>query len=47
MFTAMANGEFADIHRPENGGKGLEGVFQRDENYYNPFMDKMKEELGI
>ncbi len=47
MFTAMANGEFADIHRPENGGKGLDGVFQRDENYYNPFMDKMKEELGI
>jgi beta-lysine 5,6-aminomutase alpha subunit len=47
MFSAMANGEFADIRRPENGGKGLGGVFQRDENYYNPFMEKMKEELGI
>lgn len=47
LFTAMKNGEFADIKRPEERGKGLEGVFQRDENYLNPFMEKMKEELGL
>ncbi|HNQ43470.1 MAG TPA: lysine 5,6-aminomutase subunit alpha, partial [Candidatus Cloacimonadota bacterium] len=47
LFQAMALGEFAEIRRPENGGKGLDGVFQRDDDYYNPFMDKIKEELGL
>lgn len=47
LFKAMENGEFADIKRPENGGKGLDGVFRKDENYFNPFLDKMKEELGL
>lgn len=47
LFNAMAGGEFADIKRPENGGKGLGGVFERDENYYNPIMEKMKKELGL
>jgi beta-lysine 5,6-aminomutase alpha subunit len=47
LFNAMRDGEFADIKRPEERGKGLEGVFQRDDNYLNPFMEKMKEELGL
>lgn len=47
LFTAMAKGEFAEIKRPENGGKGLDGVFRRDENYYNPFMESLKQELGL
>lgn len=47
LFKAMENGEFADIKRPETRGKGLDGVFQRDENYLNPFMEKMKQELGL
>lgn len=47
LFKAMNDGEFADIKRPEDGGKGADGVFQRDENYINPFMDRMKEELGL
>ena len=47
MFEAMAKGEFAEIKRPENGGKGLDGVFIRHENYYNPFMAEMKKELEI
>ncbi len=47
LFAAMARGEFADIKRPENGGKGLDGVFRKDEHYYNPFLDKMKEELSL
>jgi beta-lysine 5,6-aminomutase alpha subunit len=47
LFSAMAAGEFAEIKRPENGGKGLDGVFERDIDYYNPFMDKMKKELGL
>jgi beta-lysine 5,6-aminomutase alpha subunit len=47
LFNAMAKGEFADIRRPENGGKGLDGVFPKDGQYYNPFLDRMKEELGL
>ena len=47
LFQAMALGEFAEIRRPENGGKGLDGVFERDQDYYNPFMDRIKEELGL
>lgn len=47
LFPAMERGDFADIKRPENGGKGLDGVFRRDEGYFNPFLDKMKKELGL
>ncbi len=47
LFPAMARGDFADIKRPENGGKGLDGVFRREEGYFNPFLDKMKKELGL
>jgi len=47
LFEAMAQGEFADIKRTEDGGKGLDGVFKKDDNYLNPFMDKMKIELGL
>ena len=47
MFSAMAAGDFAEIKRPENGGKGLDGVFERDPDYFNPFMEQMKKELGI
>ena len=47
LFNAMATGEFAEIKRPENGGKGLAGVFECSEDYYNPFMEKMKKELGL
>lgn len=47
LFSAMAKGEFAEIKRPENGGKGLDGVFAHGANYYNPFMQQMKKELGL
>jgi beta-lysine 5,6-aminomutase alpha subunit len=47
MFESMARGDFADIKRPDSGGKGLNGVFARHEDYYNPFRNKMKKELGI
>ncbi|MEA1973597.1 MAG: lysine 5,6-aminomutase subunit alpha [Candidatus Cloacimonadota bacterium] len=47
LFVAMSKGEFADIKRTENGGKGLDGVFRKSKDYMNPFMDKMKIELGL
>lgn len=47
LFIALASGEFADIKRPENGGKGLDGVFKKSEDYINPFMEKIKIELKL
>ena len=47
LFSAMAKGEFADIKRPENGGKGLDGVIMKDKDYYNPFLEIMKQELAL
>ncbi|MDP2173565.1 MAG: lysine 5,6-aminomutase subunit alpha [Candidatus Cloacimonadaceae bacterium] len=47
LLNAMAKGEFAEIKRPENGGKGLDGVFRKDEGYFNPFLEQMKAELGL
>ncbi len=36
LFNAIAEGYFADIRRPPDGGKGLEGVFSKGDRYYNP-----------
>lgn len=47
LFSAMAKGEFADIKRTENGGKGLDGVIMKDKDYYNPFLEIMKQELAL
>ncbi|OQY39481.1 MAG: D-lysine 5,6-aminomutase subunit alpha [Candidatus Cloacimonetes bacterium 4572_65] len=47
LFEAMSSGDFADIKRFEDKGKGLEGVFPKDEDYINPFMERMKVELGL
>ncbi len=47
LFTAMSRGEFADIRRSEFGGKGLDGVFRKEPNYVNPFLDTMKSELKL
>lgn len=42
LFTALEKGIFADIKRPRNGGKGLAGVAPKDAEYYNPFIELMK-----
>ena len=41
LFTALEKGIFADVKRPKNGGKGLEGVAAKGEHYYNPFIELM------
>ena len=33
LFTALEKGIFADIKRPKNGGKGLDGVCAKGKNY--------------
>ena len=41
MFATLEQGIFADIKRPKNGGKGLEGVVVKANMYFNPFIDLM------
>lgn len=42
LFTAIEKGIFADVKRPKNGGKGLDGVCEKGKNYINPFVKLMK-----
>lgn len=42
LFSALEKGIFADVKRPKNGGKGLDGVTLKGEHYFNPFIDLMK-----
>jgi beta-lysine 5,6-aminomutase alpha subunit len=35
--TAIGKGLFAEISRTPTGGKGLDGVVPKADNYYNPF----------
>lgn len=44
LFSALEQGIFADIKRPLTGGKGLAGVSQKGEGYYNPFIKIMKQQ---
>jgi beta-lysine 5,6-aminomutase alpha subunit len=41
LFATLEQGKFADVKRPRTGGKGLDGVFLKDERYYNPFISLM------
>ena len=41
IFETLERGIFADIKRPRDGGKGLDGVFQKAPGYRNPFMEPM------
>ncbi len=42
LFTSLEKGYFGDVKRPINGGKGLEGVSLKGDNYTNPFINLMK-----
>ncbi|MDR3215660.1 MAG: lysine 5,6-aminomutase subunit alpha [Bacilli bacterium] len=42
LFNAIEKGIFANVKRPIDGGKGLKGVAQKDETYFNPFIELMK-----
>lgn len=43
LFGALEKGIFADIKRSRNGGRGLDGVAEKTENYFNLFIPKMLE----
>ena len=42
LFAALEKGVFAGIKRRRDGGKGLAGVVEKDGQYFNPFLEKMK-----
>ncbi len=45
LFATLEEGKFADIKRPRDGGKGFDGVFEKQEGYYNPFIEMMINDL--
>ncbi|MFW6053695.1 MAG: lysine 5,6-aminomutase subunit alpha [Persicimonas sp.] len=47
MFDTLEDGVFADVFRPVNEGKGLEGVYERAPDYYNPVEVALREKVGL
>jgi beta-lysine 5,6-aminomutase alpha subunit len=41
IFSTIEQGKFGGVKRPLTGGKGLAGVVEKDEKYFNPFIDLM------
>jgi beta-lysine 5,6-aminomutase alpha subunit len=39
LLEALARGMFADIPRPRDGGRGLDGLVEREDEYANPFLE--------
>ncbi len=42
LFTALEKGIFGDVKRSKTGGKGLDGVCEKEAHYMNPFIEIMK-----
>jgi beta-lysine 5,6-aminomutase alpha subunit len=42
LFSALEKGMFGDVKRLKTGGKGLEGVVAKGDNYLNPYVNLMK-----
>jgi beta-lysine 5,6-aminomutase alpha subunit len=40
-MNAIAAGSFADVKRSPDGGRGIEGVFERAPGYWNPFQEAL------
>jgi len=47
LMDAMERGEFADIKRPRDMGKGLDGLVEKGPGYFNPFERYLEGELGL
>ncbi|MDF2531981.1 MAG: D-lysine 5,6-aminomutase subunit alpha, partial [Clostridia bacterium] len=43
LFATLEQGKFGGVKRARTGGKGLDGVVQKDSKYFNPFVDLMLE----
>jgi len=42
LFRALENGEFADVKRDPQGGRGFDGVFRVTDDYFNPFFAELR-----
>ncbi len=42
LFTALEKGYFANVRRPKEGGKGLDGVTRKSSIYFNPYIELLK-----
>jgi beta-lysine 5,6-aminomutase alpha subunit len=47
LLDAIGEGLFAEVKRPKDGGKGLEGLVKKGEEYWNPVEDGLKAGLGL
>jgi len=47
LFKTIEKGIFGGIKRSIDGGKGIDGVIVKDEEYFNPFLEYMSKELNI
>jgi len=47
LMPAIEQGQFADIKRPGDLGKGLDGLRRKGAGYFNPFEDYLKAELNL
>lgn len=46
LFAALEVGRFADVSRSFEGGRGLDGVFVKTDDYWNPVEDTLKRMVG-
>jgi beta-lysine 5,6-aminomutase alpha subunit len=42
LMESIGAGDFADVKRSPDGGRGFEGVFARGEGYWNPFEEALQ-----
>ncbi|HWV37759.1 MAG TPA: lysine 5,6-aminomutase subunit alpha [Vulgatibacter sp.] len=47
MFEAIAKGRFAGVKRAVDGGKGLAGVVEKGEDYFNPVLEILEGATGV
>ncbi|MCX7023102.1 MAG: D-lysine 5,6-aminomutase subunit alpha [Spirochaetes bacterium] len=47
LFDSIEKGMFADVKRPKDGGKGLDGLVKKGPAYYNPLETRLKNEAGL
>jgi beta-lysine 5,6-aminomutase alpha subunit len=46
LLNAIADGTFGITRRPPDGGRGLEGVIERAEGYFNPAAELLEQDQG-
>jgi len=47
LMEAISRGMFASISRSPEGGRGRDGVLEKEDGYCNPFPDLMRKGAGV